>query len=163
MSSAVKEQRQAIGMQTVECAPHDVLTHLGDKWTILVLSFLGQASGNRGRFSEIKHGVQGISQRMLTLTLRMLQRNGLVSRYYFPEVPPRVEYELTALGKGMLYPLDIFTSWIEENWPAMEQARKDFDDTQPPFALHANSGKRRPPEVRGPTPVGIFRALDKVR
>lgn len=128
MSSALKAQPKPEKIHVVECAPHDVLTHLGDKWTILVLSFLAQTPENRGRFSEIKYGVPGISQRMLTRTLRMLQRNGLVSRHYFPEVPPRVEYELTALGNGMLHPLEVFTGWIKENWPSMEQARKAFDE-----------------------------------
>jgi DNA-binding HxlR family transcriptional regulator len=115
------------GIQVLSCAPHDVLTHLGDKWTILVVLLLAQVPENQLRFSGIKYGVEGISQRMLTLTLRMLERNGLISRHYFPEVPPRVEYELSAMGKGMLLPLETFTRWIRENWPAMEQARKTFD------------------------------------
>jgi DNA-binding HxlR family transcriptional regulator len=114
-------------IQVLSCAPHDALTHLGDKWTILVVSLLAQAPENRLRFSEIKYGVQGISQRMLTLTLRMLERNGLVLRHYFPEVPPRVEYELSDMGKSMLHPLEVFTGWIRENWPAMEKARNAFD------------------------------------
>jgi DNA-binding HxlR family transcriptional regulator len=118
-------------LTTASCASHDVLTHLGDKWTILVLSLLAQAPNNRLRFSEIKQGVIGISQRMLTLTLRMLQRNGLVLRHYFPEVPPRVEYELSDLGKSMMPPLAVFTGWIQENLPAMEHARDHYDATLP--------------------------------
>lgn len=114
-------------IQSLSCAPHEVLTHLGDKWTILVVLLLARAPEYKLRFSEIKNGVDGISQRMLTLTLRMLERNGLVSRHYFPEVPPRVEYELSTLGRGMLHPLEVFSGWIGENWLAMEQARKDFD------------------------------------
>ncbi|WP_227320125.1 winged helix-turn-helix transcriptional regulator [Acidisoma silvae] len=119
------------GIELVPCAPHDVLTHLGDKWTILVISLMALAPGNRLRFSQIKNGIHGISQRMLTLTLRHLERNGLVTRHYFPEVPPRVEYELSDLGRGMLPPLDVFSSWIRENWPAIEQARKAFDEKTP--------------------------------
>ncbi|AMV48368.1 winged helix-turn-helix transcriptional regulator [Paraburkholderia caribensis] len=127
MRPTADRQSRVDGERLDSCAPHDVLTHLGDKWTILVLSMLAQAPENRARFSEIKYGVHGISQRMLTLTLRILERNGLVSRHYFPEVPPRVEYQLTSMGKSMLHPIEIFTGWIKENWPAMEQARRDYD------------------------------------
>ena len=115
-------------VQLTPCAPHDVLARLGDKWTILVVSLMSLAPDNRLRFSEIKNGIQGISQRMLTLTLRNLERNGLVARHYFPEVPPRVEYELSLLGKTMLPPLEVFTGWIRSSWPAIEQARKHFDE-----------------------------------
>ncbi|NVN09663.1 winged helix-turn-helix transcriptional regulator [Nguyenibacter vanlangensis] len=127
MPPTANGQSQADVEPVASCAPHDVLTHLGDKWTILVLSMLAQAPDNRARFSEIKHGVRGISQRMLTLTLRMLERNGIVSRHYFPEVPPRVEYQLTSMGKSMLHPIEVFAGWIKENWPAMEQARGVYD------------------------------------
>lgn len=109
------------------CAPHGVLARLGDKWTILVLSHLAVTNGHRLRFSELKRGIDGITQRMLTLTLRNLERDGLLTRHYFPEVPPRVEYELTPMGASMLPALEGFTSWIRENWPHMEACRKRFD------------------------------------
>jgi DNA-binding HxlR family transcriptional regulator len=130
MQSAARKkpnQRTPPDVQRLSCAPHAVLTHLGDKWTILVVLLLAQAPENRLRFSEIKRGVQGISQRMLTLTLRMLERNGLILRHYYSEVPPRVEYELSAMGKSMLHPLEVFTGWIGANWQAMEQARERYD------------------------------------
>lgn len=129
MSTIVTERPEgdSRGIRALSCAPHDMLTHLGDKWTILVILLLAQTPGNRLRFSEIKRGVAGISQRMLTLTLRMLERNGLVVRHYFAEVPPRVEYELSLMGKGMLPPLEFFAQWIGENWPAMEVARREYD------------------------------------
>ena len=117
----------ARGIRLTACAPHDLLARLGDKWTILVLSLLSAAPGHRLRFSAIKYGVQGISQRMLTLTLRHLERDGLVLRHYHPEVPPRVEYELSAIGRGMREPLDAFAGWIRENWPLIDQARRRFD------------------------------------
>jgi DNA-binding HxlR family transcriptional regulator len=104
-----------------------VLARLGDKWTILVMSLLAIAPDNRLRFSEIRIGVNGISQRMLTLTLRNLERDGLLVRHYFPEVPPRVEYEVSEMGKTMLPALEGFTGWIKSNWPAIEQARQVFD------------------------------------
>lgn len=117
----------ARGIRLTACAPHDLLARLGDKWTILVLSLLSAAPGHRLRFGAIKYGVQGISQRMLTRTLRHLERDGLVLRHYHPEVPPRVEYELSAIGKGMQAPLDAFAGWIRENWPLIDQARRSFD------------------------------------
>ncbi|GAB1582912.1 winged helix-turn-helix transcriptional regulator [Phyllobacterium phragmitis] len=109
------------------CAPNGVLARLGDKWTILVMSILALDPARALRFSEIKSGIPDISQRMLTLTLRNLERDGLVTRHYFAEVPPRVEYELTPMGKTMLPALEGFTSWIRDNWRAIEQARRRFD------------------------------------
>jgi len=109
------------------CAPHGVLARLGDKWTILVMSHLAVANDHRLRFSELRKGIEGITQRMLTLTLRNLERDGLLVRHYFPEVPPRVEYELTPMGASMLPALEGFTSWIRENWPKIEESRRAFD------------------------------------
>lgn len=120
----------ARGPVLTPCAPHDVLARLGDKWTILVMSLLSLAPEERLRFSEIKNGARGISQRMLTLTLRNLERDGLLVRHYFPEVPPRVEYELSTMGKSLLPALEAFTGWIRSSWPAIEQARRDFDSPQ---------------------------------
>jgi len=116
-----------IQTQSPSCAPHGVLTHLGDKWTILVVLCLAHASENKLRFSEIKQRVEGVSQRMLTLTLRMLERNGLALRHYHAEVPPRVEYELSELGKSMLHPIEIFSNWIAANLHEMDNARRLYD------------------------------------
>lgn len=112
------------------CAPNSVLTRLGDKWTILVLSHLAVTDGHRLRFSALKNGIEGITQRMLTLTLRNLERDGLLVRHYFPEVPPRVEYELTEMGASMLPALEGFTSWIRDNWPSIETSRRSYDKQQ---------------------------------
>ena len=120
------------GIRLKACIPHDLLTRLGDKWTILVVSLLAAAPGRRLRFSQIKYGVEGISQRMLTLTLRHLVRDGLVLRHYHPEVPPRVEYELSALGVGMLEPMKAFAGWIRDTWPRIEQSRRAFDEQASP-------------------------------
>ena len=119
------------GIRLSACTPHSLLTRLGDKWTILVLSLLSIAPHQRLRFSEIKYGVQGISQRMLTLTLRHLERDGLMHRYYYAEVPPRVEYELSDIGRSMQEPLQVFAGWIRETWPLIDQARKTYDDRSP--------------------------------
>jgi len=113
------------------CPMREMLARLGDKWTILVVFTLAQAPGNRMRFSQLQKGIQGISQRMLTVTLRNLERDGALVRHFFPEVPPRVEYELTTLGMSLLVPVGKFVEWIESNWQKIEQSRKDFDDKNP--------------------------------
>ena len=113
------------------CVPNSVLARLGDKWTILVMSHLAVAVNHRLRFSMLKSGIEGITQRMLTLTLRNLERDGLLVRHYYPEVPPRVEYALTDMGAGMLPALEGFTSWIRDNWPNIEQCRLTYDEVHP--------------------------------
>lgn len=105
----------------------DMLARLGDKWTILVVFTLSQAPGARLRFSQLQKSIQGISQRMLTLTLRNLERDGVIERHFFAEVPPRVEYELTALGKSLLVPVGKLVEWIEGNWQKIEKSRAAFD------------------------------------
>ncbi len=122
------------GPRLKPCAPHDVLSRMGDKWTILTLLLLSIVPGHRLRFSQIKHGIEGITQRMLTVTLRNLERDGLLVRHYFPEVPPRVEYELTPMGASLLPALEGFTGWIREHWPLIENARRSFDEAGHPDA-----------------------------
>ena len=94
------------------------------------MSHLAVASGHRLRFSELMQGIEGITQRMLTLTLRNLERDGLLARHYFPEVPPRVEYELTVMGASMLPALEGFTSWIRDHWPRIEECRRAYDEAR---------------------------------
>jgi DNA-binding HxlR family transcriptional regulator len=113
-----------------KCPIREMLTRLGDKWSILIIFWLSQADGSRMRFSELKRSIDGISQRMLTTTLRNLERDGAVQRHYFPEVPPRVEYELTPLGKSLLIPVEGLLKWVEGNWPDIQQARAVFDAKQ---------------------------------
>ena len=120
-----------LGPRLKPCAPHDVLARLGDKWTILTMLLLAIVPGHRLRFSAIKNGIEGITQRMLTVTLRNLERDGFLLRHCYAEVPPRVEYELTAMGTSMLPALEGFTGWIREHWPLIESARRDFDDAHP--------------------------------
>src|SRR5215216_4666007 len=102
----------------------EVLARVGDKWTVLVVGELG--SGPR-RFNEIRKALGSISQRMLTLTLRGLERDGLVTRTVFPTVPPRVDYELTKLGRSLLEPVSGLGLWARRNRPAIEDARRRFD------------------------------------
>ena len=110
---------------TGDCrAISEVLARVGDKWTVLVVNLMG--SGPK-RFSEIKREVGGISQRMLTLTLRALERDGLVTRTVTPSIPPRVDYELTDLGRSLLAPVQALGAWALSNCEHMEQARRRFD------------------------------------
>jgi len=102
----------------------DLLDHLGDKWTLLVV---GMLESGPVRYSEIKNRVPGISQRMLTLTLKKLERDGLVNRQSFAEVPPRVEYSLTALGKTLLVPALAFARWAMESSESIVAARAAYD------------------------------------
>ena len=107
-------------------AVREVLSRVGDKWTILVVGELGQG---RKRFNEIRRALGSISQRMLTLTLRGLERDGLVTRTVFPTVPPRVDYELTKLGRSLLEPVSGIGLWARQNREHIEEARRRFDTT----------------------------------
>lgn len=117
----------ANGPVLTPCAPGSVLARLGDKWTILVISLLSLSPDAPMRFGALRRGIPDISQRMLTLTLRSLERDGLVTRRYYTELPPRVEYALTARGRSMLAPLAAFTSWIRDTWQDIEESRRAFD------------------------------------
>jgi DNA-binding HxlR family transcriptional regulator len=101
-----------------------ILARVGDKWSVFVIMLLG--NGPR-RFNEIKRMVGGISQRMLTLTLRGLERDGLVTRTVFPTIPPRVDYELTDLGRGLSKPVEALGKWAFDHQPEIEDARTRFD------------------------------------
>ncbi|WP_345772706.1 helix-turn-helix domain-containing protein [Brucella pituitosa] len=103
---------------------------MSDKWTIPVLWRLSLAEEHRLRFSTLKKEVDGITQRMLTLTLRNLERDGLVTRYYFPEVPPRVEYELTDMGIGALRALEVFNFWVHDNLHSIREHRRAYDEVR---------------------------------
>lgn len=105
-------------------AVSDVLSRIGDKWTVLVVNLMGKGPK---RFNEMKREVGGISQRMLTLTLRGLERDGLVTRSVYPTVPPRVEYALTDLGRSLLAPVRELGTWALSNHTRIEEARARFD------------------------------------
>jgi DNA-binding HxlR family transcriptional regulator len=101
-----------------------ILARVGDKWSVFVIMLLGD--GPR-RFNELKRMVGGISQRMLTLTLRGLERDGLVTRTVFPTIPPRVDYELTDLGRGLQQPVRALGEWAMDHQREIEDARARFD------------------------------------
>ena len=93
----------------------------------MLMAALSEADHGRMRFSELMRAVDGISQRMLTSTLRHLERDGIVTRQVYPEVPPRVEYTLTELGSGLLVPVTALFGWIDHEWPKIEQSRRQYD------------------------------------
>jgi DNA-binding HxlR family transcriptional regulator len=105
-------------------AVREVLNRVGDKWSVQIVALLGDGPM---RFSELRRSIEGISQRMLTLTLRGLERDGLITRTVFPEIPPRVEYELTRLGKTLLDPISALADWAEEYRTSIQEAREKFD------------------------------------
>jgi DNA-binding HxlR family transcriptional regulator len=117
-----------LGLRPGDCeAVSELLARVGDKWSVLIVMTLG--SGPR-RFNELKRSVGGISQRMLTLTLRGLERDGLVTRTMFPTIPPRVDYALTGLGHSLLRPVQALGMWVHENKADIQHARRMFDQRE---------------------------------
>jgi DNA-binding HxlR family transcriptional regulator len=116
----------------------DILNRIGDKWSVMVVGYLTRKTM---RFNELRNAIGGISQRMLTLTLRNLERDGLVTRTVYPEIPPRVEYALTPLGRTLTEPLDALWNWAAAHQHEVSAARAAYDNEhQPPAQL--------PPERR---------------
>ncbi len=106
----------------------DILARIGDKWSVLVVTRLGDKPM---RFNELRRTIGGISQRMLTLTLRGLERDGLVTRTVFPTIPPRVDYALTQLGRDLLNPVSALGEWATRNQTKIARARERFDGRGP--------------------------------
>lgn len=112
-----------------ECrAISETLGLLGDKWTVLVVSLLGDRTM---RFSELKRSIGNISQKMLTTTLRHLERDGFLTRTVYPTIPPRVDYELTELGRDFLNPVHGLMQWAKDNAMRLEAARLRHDGILP--------------------------------
>jgi DNA-binding HxlR family transcriptional regulator len=108
-----------------DCAIRVVLDRIADKWTVLVMSLL--AAGAPRRFNELRRAIEGISQKMLTQTLRDLERDGLVARTVYPEIPPRVEYTLTPLGDTLCVPIGELGEWARAHHKEIEHAQAAFD------------------------------------
>ena len=124
-----RQERTSMSPSTLdvpeECrAVSEVLERVGDKWSVLVVAMLGDGPK---RFNELRRSIASISQRMLTLTLRGLERDGLVTRTVFPTIPPRVDYELTELGRSLLRPVRALGGWARENRARILEARLRFD------------------------------------
>ena len=110
------------------CPVREVLNRVGDKWSVFIVGLL--ADGPK-RFSELRRTIEGISQRMLTLTLRGLERDGLVTRTVYPTIPPRVEYQLTELGRTLQKPIQSLAKWAQGNREKIQQSRNRFDARSP--------------------------------
>ncbi|PQA75371.1 winged helix-turn-helix transcriptional regulator [Brucella oryzae] len=106
------------------CPIREVLDRVGDTWSILVIFNLQEGSM---RFNALRRAIEGISQRMLTVTLRSLERDGLVSRHVRPTSPPEVEYALTELGHSLAIPIDVLGQWAVKNRALLRDARSRFD------------------------------------
>ena len=115
------------------CRAHEVLARVGDKWSVYVIHVLGEAEEPL-RFGELRRRVEGISQRMLTVTLRSLERDGLVSRAMYPEVPPRVEYVLTPLALTLRGIVGQLVVWSQAHLPEIDAARVRYDAQAPAWA-----------------------------
>jgi len=118
---------------TQTCRAREVLDLVADKWSLYVVSCLGD--GPR-RFTELKRGVDGISQRMLTVTLRGLERDGILTRTVYQAMPPHVSYELTVLGKSLLAATAELIDWSTHHLPEIDAARAAYDRAHPAAANH---------------------------
>lgn len=105
-------------------ATREILSRVGDKWSVLVVVLLGQGAL---RFSALKRAIDGISQRMLTATLRGLERDGMVKRTVYPTNPPQVDYALTKLGRSLLEPVSVLAVWAQGHRAEVQRAREAFD------------------------------------
>lgn len=105
-------------------AVREVLNRVGDKWSVLVVGLLGDGPK---RFSALRRAIEGVSQRMLTLTLRGLERDGLITRTVEPTIPPRVEYALTDLGRTLLVPVAALAQWAVDHRTAIHAAQQGYD------------------------------------
>jgi DNA-binding HxlR family transcriptional regulator len=106
------------------CSIRHILDRFGDKWSILIISILGHVG--KQRFNELNTQIGDISQKMLTVTLRSLEADGLISRKLYPEIPPRVEYELTDLGRSLLPHIEELAKWAEQHMDCILKNREKY-------------------------------------
>jgi DNA-binding HxlR family transcriptional regulator len=126
-----------------------VLARIGDKWVVLIVRLLGR-KGPR-RFNELRREIGTISQRMLTLSLRGLERDGLVTRTVYPSIPPRVQYDLTPLGRSLMVPINALGNWAFAHREEMDAARARFD------RLHGTAEAPAPPAAATATSAPAFK------
>lgn len=119
------------------CAAREVLDRVGDKWSVYVIFLLGD--GTR-RFTALRRSIEGISQRMLTVTLRNLERDGLISRTVYPVVPPRVEYTLTPMGRTLLETMRALMAWADAHTGDIARARAVYDRRAAARGLRVEDG-----------------------
>jgi DNA-binding HxlR family transcriptional regulator len=124
MSRAEGPDGRAARPPLTDCRARDVLHRVGDKWSVFVIDRLGQGSQ---RFSELRRSIDGITGRMLTVTLRGLERDGLVTRTMHPVIPPRVDYELTPMGATLLETIQQLMDWADSHAGDIYDARRTYD------------------------------------
>lgn len=130
MSISLREKEQIAAVflgacsQKKICPVKDIMARYGDKWSMYTVLLLGKHQ--KRRFNELRSTIDGISQRMLTVTLRSLEEDGIISRTIYPEIPPRVEYELTPLGESLVKQLLQLATWAEENFAEILKSRKKY-------------------------------------
>ena len=122
MAKTVVQRPAELEYTPANCHAREILARVGDKWSVYVIHVLGDAGTLR--FNELRNQVDGISQRMLTVTLRGMERDGLVRRTVYPEVPPRVEYSLTGQGREVAQLVGHLVSWVEDHTPQALSARE---------------------------------------
>lgn len=120
----VKPTMPTVQVQLDDCASRHALDLIADKWTVVVFFVL---EGGPKRFSELRRAIVGVSQKMLTQTLRAMERDGFVRREVYPLVPPVTEYSLTPLGRTLVEPMATLRHWAAAHGPAVEQARRVYD------------------------------------
>ncbi|HWG12597.1 MAG TPA: helix-turn-helix domain-containing protein [Streptosporangiaceae bacterium] len=125
MSRADGRGGDAVRPPLTDCRARDVLHRVGDKWSVFVIDRLGQGSQ---RFNELRRSIDGITGRMLTVTLRGLERDGLVTRTMHPVIPPRVDYELTPMGTTLLQTIQQLMDWADSHAGDIYQARQVYDE-----------------------------------
>lgn len=103
-----------------DCGIRNLLDRVGDKWSLMIIDMLSEGTL---RYSELDHSIQSISQKMLTVTLKSLETDGLIDRKVYPQVPPKVEYTLTALGETLLPSINMLKKWAADSQPAILEAR----------------------------------------
>jgi DNA-binding HxlR family transcriptional regulator len=134
MPVTTKERERIAAVFSVACSQKrvcpvkDIMASYGDKWSIYTVLLLGKHQ--KMRFNELRTAISGISQRMLTVTLRSLEEDGIISRTVYPEIPLRVEYCLTELGESLLKQLLEFATWAEANFSTIMKARKKYEKKQ---------------------------------
>ncbi len=123
--SSTKDKERRVFVNDEHCPIRNVVAQIGDKWSILILFALVDGPD---RFNSLRSRIEGISQRMLTQTLRDLERDGFVLRTVYPQVPVKVEYELTDLGKGLSSSVWKLVSWADEHHDVIRKARQSYDE-----------------------------------
>ena len=153
-------------IDTINCPVRHVLDRIGDKWSTLIIILLGEK--DILRFNQLSHAIGDISQKMLTVTLRSLEADGLVSRTIYPEIPPRVEYQLTPLGKSLLPLIKEMVKWADQNFETIKKNRKKNEakpgrpaQTKPGLPPQSKTGL--PPQTKPVLPAPTKPALPAQR